>query len=153
MYIFLQLTLAGTDTGPMFELYSDADSYAIPFDTVSKDDLLSGYYTTAPAFTTTVKVQSISPPSLCDSFVLIVLGTTTTTTSTSTCPTYYELAGCDPSDYAFTTIAPTLGIGQQYVLPGSPNVFYTYTGSSITTCVVPSPYNALIQSTSNVGCP
>lgn len=154
MDIFLQLTIAGTDTGPTFELYSDANSYAAPpFDTATKAELLAGYYTTAPAGTTTVKVQSLSPPSSCNSFTLIVLGTTSTTTSTTTCPTYYELAGCDPGDYAFTTIAPTLGVGQQYVLPGSPNKFYIYTGSTLTTCVVPSPWNGSIQATVNTGCP
>lgn len=156
MDIFLQLTIAGTDTGPTFELYSDTNSYAAPpFDTVTKAELLAGYYTTAPAGTTTVKVQSLSPPSFCDSFTLIVLGTTSTTTSTTTCPTYYELAGCDPADYAFTTIAPTLGAGQQYVLPLFPEPkFYTYTGApGLQSCVVPVPYNGSIQATDDIGCP
>lgn len=234
MDIFLQLTTAGTDTGPTFELYSDVNSYAAPpFDTVSKDDLLAGYYTTAPAGTTTVRIRSVAP-SLCSSFVDIVLeplppvddcqcylissiqdpllpllGTTffytdcndnflsvyldpnqvnyvcskivptyfpedrglvslepnstncggcppssTTTTTTTTCPTYYELAGCDPGDYAFTTEVPTLGAGQQYVLPLFPDPkFYTYTGFSIASCVVPGPYNASIQATNEIDCP
>ena len=152
MNIFLQLTLAGADTGP-FDLFSDADSYTVPFETaVAKSSLVSGYYTTAPSGTTTVRIQSVAP-SLCSSFVNVSLGTTSTTTSTTTCPTYYELEGCDPADYAFTTIAPTLGVGQQYVLPGSPNKFYIYTGSTLTTCVVPSPWNGSIQATVNTGCP
>lgn len=152
MEVLLTLTVAGADTGP-FDLYSDADSYAVPFDTsVLKADLLSGYTTTAPTGTTIVRIKSTSP-SLCDSFVNIPLSTTTTTTSSTTCPTYYELEGCDPGDYAFTNIFPSLGNGQQYVLPGSPNKFYTYTGASITTCVVPGPYNGSIQATVNIGCP
>lgn len=154
MVIFLQLNVAGTDTGPTFELYSDADSYSVAFDTVNKASLLAGYYTTAPAGTTTVKVQSLSPPSLCNNFTLIPLSTTSTTTSTTTCPTYYELAGCNPGDYAFTTVAPTLGAGQQYVLPGTPNIFYTYTGApGLQSCIPPVPYNGLIQDTDEIGCP
>lgn len=159
MNIFLQLTLVGADTGP-FNLYTDNDSFDIPFISgVAKNNLTSGYYTVAPTGTTTVRIKSVSP-SLCDSYVDVVLGSSppassTTTTTTTTCSVYYELAGCDPADYAFTTITPTptLGIGQQYVLPGSPNKFYTYTGSTLVTCVVPGPYNGSIQATVNTGCP
>ena len=75
-----------------------------------------------------------------------------TTTSTTTCAVYYELSGCNPEDYAFTKIVPTLGTGQQYVLPGSPNVYYTYTGVSSTYCTAPAQYNASIQATANIGC-
>jgi hypothetical protein len=79
-----------------------------------------------------------------------------TTTTTTTCPTYYELAGCEESDYAFTTIVPTLGEGQQYVDPtlGAGNeVYYTYTGAFVVTCVVPINYNSSIQATLLTGCP
>ena len=232
MNIFLQLTLAGADTGP-FDLFSDADSYTVPFETaVAKSSLVSGYYTTAPSGTTTVRIQSVAP-SLCTSYVDVILGTlppvddcqcylissiedpaapslgttffytdcnnnlqsvlinpnqvsyvcskimptffplerglvtlepnttncggcpppSSTSTTTTTCPVYYELEGCDPADYALTKIAPTLGIGQQYVLPGSPNKFYTYSGVSFTSCVVPVPWNGSIQATSNMNCP
>lgn len=151
MNILITLTTAGTDTGP-FDLYSDVDGYLSAFETgVSKAALLAGYTTSlAPVGTTTVRVQSTG---LCSNYIDIVLAEPTTTTTTTTCPTYYELAGCDPGDYAFTLIVPNLGVGQQYVLPGSPDVFYTYTGASITTCTVPGPYNASIQQTANIGCP
>jgi hypothetical protein len=151
MDILITLTTAGTDTGP-FDLYSDVDGYTAAFETgVSKAALLTGYGTSlAPVGTTIVRVQSTG---LCTNYIDITLVFPTTTTTTSTCPTYYELAGCDPGDYAFTLIVPNLGVGQQYVLPGSPDIFYTYTGSSITTCTVPGPYNASIQQTSNIGCP
>lgn len=151
MDILITLTTAGTDTGP-FDLYSDVDGYTAAFETgVSKAALLAGYGTSlAPVGTTIVRVQSTG---LCTNYIDITLVFPTTTTTTSTCPTYYELAGCDPGDYAFTLIVPNLGVGQQYVLPGSPDVFYTYTGASITTCTVPGPYNASIQQTANIGCP
>ena len=151
MNILLTLTTAGTDTGP-FSLFSNVDGYVTAFETgVSKAALLAGYLTTvAPVGTTTVRIKSTG---LCTNYIDVVLTSPTTTTTTSTCPTYYELGGCDPADYAFTLIQPTLGVGQQYVLPGSPVKYYTYTGASLTTCTVPGPYNASIQQTSNIGCP
>lgn len=151
MNIIITLTTAGTDTGP-FSLFSNVDGYTTAFVTgVSKAALLAGYSTNlAPVGTTTVRVKSTG---LCTNYIDIILTPSTTTTTTSTCPTYYELAGCDPGDYAFTLITPSLGVGQQYVLPGSPDIYYTYTGSSITTCSVPGPYNASIQVTLNIGCP
>jgi len=151
MNILLTLTTAGTDTGP-FSLFSDVDGYVTAFETgVAKASLVTGYLTTlAPVGTTIVRIKSTG---LCTNYIDIVLAEPTTTTTTSTCPTYYELEGCDPADYAFTTIQPTLGAGQQYILPGSPVKYYTYSGSSITTCVVPGPYNGSIQQTLNIGCP
>ena len=151
MTISITLTTAGTDTGP-FNLFSNVDGYTTAFVSgVSKSALVSGYSTSlAPVGTTIVRVKSTG---LCTNYIDITLIQPTTTTTTSTCPTYYELAGCDPADYAFTLIVPTLGVGQQYVLPGSPVKYYTYTGSSLTTCSAPGPYNASIQQTLNIGCP
>jgi hypothetical protein len=151
MTITITLSAAGVDTGP-FSLFSDVDGYTTAFVTgVSRTALLAGYTTTlAPVGTTIVRVKSTG---LCSNYIDITLTFPTTTTTTSTCPTYYELAGCDPADYALTLIQPTLGVGQQYVLPGLPVKYYTYTGSSITTCTVPGPYNGSIQATLNVGCP
>jgi hypothetical protein len=57
------------------------------------------------------------------------------------------------ADFAYTTITPTLGIGQQYVLPGAEPVYYTYTGASQTTCTPPGLYNPSIQATATTECP
>jgi len=151
MTITITLTTAGTDTGP-FNLFSDVDGYTVAFVSgVSKSALVSGYSTSlAPVGTTIVRVKSTG---LCSNYIDIILAPSTTTTTTSTCPTYYQLAGCDPADSAFTLIQPTLGAGQQYVLPGSPVKYYTYTGASITSCIAPGTYNASILQTSNIGCP
>jgi hypothetical protein len=151
MDVLITLTTAGTDTGP-FNLFSDVDGFTSPFETgVSKLDLLAGYATNlAPGGTTIVRVKS---EGLCTNFIDIVLTVPTTTTTTSTCPTYYELVGCEPEDYAFTTIAPYIGPNQQFVLPGISPVYYTATGASITTCIVPSSYDPLIEPTENLGCP
>jgi uncharacterized protein (TIGR02145 family) len=59
MIVFLQLTTAGSDSGP-FNLYSDTNGYAEPpFETdVFKSSLEAGYTTDAPDGTQTVKVVS-----------------------------------------------------------------------------------------------
>lgn len=88
-------------------------------------------------------------------FVLCANTTTTTTTTTTAAPvTYYELSECSPgTGYAWTAIAPDLGTGQRYVLPGGTPVYYTYTGASQSASTPPSGYNASIQKTTFTGCP
>jgi hypothetical protein len=109
--------------------------------------------TTTTSSTSTSSTSTTSTTSTSTSSTTTTTTTGLTTTTTSTCPTYYELEACDLSEVAFTLFVPDLGIGQQYVLPGSPVKYYTYTGSSTTTCIVPGTYNASIQKTLNIGCP
>lgn len=85
--VSITLTLAGVDTGPTFDLYSDVDSYATAFETgVAKASLEAGYISTiVPDGTTTIRVFS---GGTCETFVdLNVITSTTTTTSTSTSTT------------------------------------------------------------------
>lgn len=84
MIVLLTLTTAGLNTGP-FDLYSNLD-YVIPFETgVIKSELIAGYLTQVPDYTTIVRVQSIID---CTNYVDITLsGTTTTTSSTSSSTT------------------------------------------------------------------
>ena len=79
--------------------------------------------------------------------------TPTPTITPSPCLTYYELQGCLDSLYSFTLIVPDLGTGQRYVLPGSPDVFYRYTGANSVQCTAPAGYNASIQKTTFMECP
>jgi hypothetical protein len=68
--------------------------------------------------------------------------------------TYYELTQCPGGVlYAFTAIAPNLGVGQRYVLPNITPIFYTYTGATQTSSSPPSGFNASIQRTTSTGCP
>lgn len=94
MIVFLQLTTAGSDSGP-FNLYSDLDGYTIPFETdVFKSSLEAGYSTDAPDGTQTVKVVSTGA-CINSTYITLTLAdctlagyveeiTTTTTTSTTT---------------------------------------------------------------------
>jgi hypothetical protein len=61
MTVLIQLTLAGADTGP-FNLYSDLDSFGVPFEVgVPKASLTAGYASTiVPDGTTTIRVCSTS---------------------------------------------------------------------------------------------
>jgi hypothetical protein len=87
MYVLITLTTAGVDTGP-FNLYSDADSYAAPFETgVAKSALVAGYGSSSvPGSATTIRVASTGT---CTNYVdLGIAGITTTTTSTTATPNY-----------------------------------------------------------------
>lgn len=94
MTVLITLTTAGTSTGP-FSLYSDADSYSVPFETgVSKASLLAGYTSTlVPTSTTIIRVMSTGT---CTNYtdIPIVPCTTTTTTSSSTTTTTTTAAPC-----------------------------------------------------------
>jgi hypothetical protein len=89
MTILIELTTAGADLGPFFDLYSDADNYTNPFETsVLKSALVSGYTTSlAPVGTTSVRIKSTG---VCTNYIdrYVNGGTTTTiaptTTTTST---------------------------------------------------------------------
>lgn len=59
--------------------------------------------------------------------------------------TYYELQGCLASDYVYTTINPSGGTGQRYVLPSATPTYYRYTGVSNNFTSEPSGYNGSIQ--------
>ena len=94
MTVLITLTTAGTSTGP-FSLYSDADSYSVPFETgVAKSSLLAGYTSTlVPTSTTIIRVMSTGT---CTNYtdIPIVPCTTTTTTSSSTTTTTTTAAPC-----------------------------------------------------------
>lgn len=71
MTVLLTLVTAGVDSGP-FDLYSNLDSYAVPFEVgVSKAALQGGYSTAlVPDYTSTVRVKSTG---ICINFVDIPL--------------------------------------------------------------------------------
>lgn len=82
-YVFIQLTVAGTDTGP-FNLYSNADGYTSAFESnIPKSSLLSGITVEIPVGTVMVRVISNNPE--CSNYIDIpVSGSFTSTTSTTT---------------------------------------------------------------------
>jgi hypothetical protein len=95
MTVLITLTTAGASTGP-FNLYSNVDGYAVPFETnVNKGNLVAGYTSTlVPAGATTIQVRSLG---VCTNGINLTItgGTTTSTTSTTTTST------------TTTTVAPT----------------------------------------------
>lgn len=79
MKIFITLDPFGDDLGP-FDLYSDADNYAIPFDTnILASEMLIGYTSVlAPSNALIIRSQSTGT---CTNYLDLVLPTTTTTTT------------------------------------------------------------------------
>lgn len=60
MDVLIQLTVAGTDSGPVFNLFSDVNNYSSPFESgVSKTALLTGYTSTlVPRLASIIRVKS-----------------------------------------------------------------------------------------------
>ena len=103
--VSITLTIAGVDTGPTFDLYSDVDSYAVAFETgISKAALEAGYISTiVPDGTTVIRVYS---GGTCQTHVdLNVITSTTTTTSTSTTTSTTSTTTTSTSTTTTTTTA------------------------------------------------
>jgi|LakMenEpi03Aug12_release.lakeMendotaPanAssembly.Ray.scaffolds.fasta_scaffold19885_6 hypothetical protein len=84
MIVQIILTTAGANTGPNFDLYSDVDSYEIPFETsVPKAALVAGYISNVvPNGTTVVRVVSFGTCNTAVDINILLLPVTTTTTTT-----------------------------------------------------------------------
>jgi hypothetical protein len=80
MFITITLTTpVGSSVGP-FDLFSNADSYAVAFDTnIPLSTLLSGYTIELPMGATIVRVQSVG---VCTNYIDLPVDCTTTTTTT-----------------------------------------------------------------------
>jgi hypothetical protein len=120
MTVTITLTSPGVDTGP-FDLYSNVDSYAAPFQSgVSRALLIGGYNaTTVPNAATTIKVKSNNVNCTSEIF-LSVSGITTTTTSTTTTTT-----ACAIVTYGFDEFDPTTACDNYINSPGN----YQWNGS------------------------
>ena len=57
--------------------------------------------------------------------------------------TYYKLTACGGGADAWTSINPSLGYGQRYILPSSTPTYYYYSG--VTQNTLPAGYNGSIQ--------
>jgi len=103
--VSITLTIAGADTGPTFNLYSNVDGYTTAFATgVSKAALQAGYISTVvPDGTTTIRVSS---PGTCNTSVDLNVITTTTTTSTSTSTTTTTTSSSTSTTTTTTTAIP-----------------------------------------------
>jgi hypothetical protein len=121
MTVLIALTTAGSSTGP-FNLYSNTDNYAAPFETnVPKASLVAGYLSVVvPAGTTIIQVRSLGT---CTNSINITIdllttstsSTSTTSTTTTTVPTTTTTT-VDPFYYY---------IANQYTCPNCENVIGT----------------------------
>lgn len=115
---------------------------------------ISGVTTTTTTTSSTTTTTTTATPTTTTSTTPAPTTTSTTTEAPCTPVTYYQLSDCLGGANQYTLIFPTLGPGQQYVWPGAPNLYYTYTGGVIIDCTAPSGYNASIQIAAGVtGCP
>ena len=105
MIVEITLTAAGEDTGPTFDLYSDVDSFATPFETeIAKASLLAGYTSSlVPEGTTIIRVIS-HDNTICPNYIDIGISliTTTTTTGIPTTTTTTTAVPIFPITYNYT---------------------------------------------------
>jgi hypothetical protein len=153
MTVLITLTTAGTSTGP-FNLYSDVDGYATPFETgVAKSALVAGYNSTVvPTGSTVVYVLSTGT---CNTGVYLNISGVTTTTTTSTSSTTSTtttsilsclsgdtnaIATCSGGESARFTIASgyTAGIipGGNYYSGSGTRSYYAYIYNSTNTVML-----------------
>lgn len=119
--VSITLTLAGVDTGPTFDLYSDVDNYAVAFETgISKASLEAGYISTiVPDGTTIIRVYS---GGTCETYVdLSVITSTTTTTSTSTSTSTTTTTSTSTSTTTTTTTTAAPEIHYNYAFEVTPS--------------------------------
>jgi len=120
--VIIKLTTAGTSTGP-FNLLSDYDSYASPFETnLTKATLVTGYTSSLVPNTATI-VRVLSSGSCTNHTDLTIVPTTTTTTSTTTTTT----------TVAFSTFTVRNTLSLLTVCAEPSQTVYTAFGDTITT--------------------
>ena len=97
--VLITLTSPGTSTGN-FSLYSDSDSYALPFQTgISRASLITGYTSSlVPDSATVIRVQSTGT---CTTYKDLTIGTAPTTTTTTTVASL-----CTPLIYGYDAFDP-----------------------------------------------
>lgn len=134
----ITLTSAGASTGP-FDLYSNVDNYATPFETgISKAALLAGYTSNLiPSAAVTVRVKSNG---VCVNSVDFTYGTTTTTTTlapgttttTTLSPsTTTSTTTAAPGTTTTTTVAPTTSTTTSTTTLGGPTTSTTTTTTTV----------------------
>ena len=146
----ITLTTAGADTGP-FNLLSDADSYAVPFETgVAKSSLVAGYTTNLiPDIATIIRVQSSS--SLCTNYIDLSYPGSPTTTSTTTTTTTPEPTTTSTTTTT-TTAPPTTTSTTTTTTTNIPYTQSFYTGSSLpTACAETTPVDLYYNGALGIG--
>ena len=126
-YVLITLTSVGSSNGNSFNLFSDVDNYATPFESnVLKSALLTGYTSyIVPDFTTKIKVQSVlGGCGLQPLSGITIAGPTPTPTSTVT-PTVTSTPTVTPT--VTPTITPTNTITPTVTSTVTPTVTPTAT--------------------------
>jgi hypothetical protein len=132
MTVIITLSVAGTDTGP-FDLYTDLDGFATPFESgISRSSLLSGYTSSiVPDYANTIRVQSTGT---CTNYVDITVTATTTTMAPSYYTYYRGSLNTNATSGDACLNAPSTQCFADALVPYNNMVLYT--DSSLTTPIV-----------------
>lgn len=135
--VIVQLATAGSDTGPLFNLYSNVDGYSSAFETgVTKLDLLAGYTSyLVPDGTTIIRVCSTGPD--CFNCVDIPVASTTTS-STSTIAANTEITIINNTE---SVTFDSISMSGNPLLPGP---FYPTPGNTYLTSYPSGTYSVTV---------
>jgi hypothetical protein len=148
--VIIKLTTAGTSVGP-FNMLSDADSYATPFETnISRATLVTGYTSSlVPNAATIIRALSLgSCTQSVDLPINVPTTTTTTTTTTTAAPTTSTTtttttAAPTTTTTTTTTAAPTTTTTTTTAAP-------TTSTTTTTTTAVPTTTSTTTTTTTNI---
>jgi hypothetical protein len=132
--VILKLASVGQDVNS-FDLYSDSDSFAVPFEEgIPKSALLQGYTSSlVPDDATEIRITSIG---VCSGSLDSVIDTTEFDTNPPTgqpnLEMYYVLNSCNPGYPNYSTRQVPAGANQRYILLGQVPIFYTWNNNTPT---------------------
>ena len=127
--VLIKLTTAGADSGP-FSLYSNADSFSMPFESlISKTNLTIGYTSVlVPSTATVIRVRSVG---VCTTYFDIPIVFATPTPTPTATPTLTPTTTATPTPTHTATSTPTLT--QTLTATNTPTLTPTHTSTSTPT--------------------
>jgi hypothetical protein len=148
--VILKITSAGSDI-TNFDIYSDADGFTTPFmEDIPKDILLAGFTSSiVPNGATQIRIQAVD---VCSTDTTVPIDTSNPQPP-SPVTDYWVLVPCEAGYPTYTTTIQPSVTDQRYIIPGTPNISYTWDNNSPTT-FPPNPTNPNMQLVfGETGCP
>jgi hypothetical protein len=132
--VILKVSSVGEDVSA-FDLYSDSDSFAVPFEEdIPASALVAGYTSSlVPDDATEIRLTAIG---VCSGSLNSSIDTTefdsNPPTGQPTIELYYTLNSCIPGYPAYSTRQTPAGANQRYILLGQVPIFYTWNNQNPT---------------------
>jgi hypothetical protein len=153
--VIVKISSAGEDV-TAFDLYSDSDSFAVPFEEgIPKSTLIAGYTSSlVPDDATEIRLTAIG---VCSGSLNSIIDTTefdsNPPTGQPSIEFYYTLNSCIPGYPNYSTTQAPTGLNNRYILLGQVPIFYTWNNNNPTNYPT-HPVNPDMEIMVNIfGCP